>query len=179
MSAPAIQGFHTDIVSGSTLTPNSSITAQWTITGINTGFDTCYLAVRPLNDLRSDTAFVAQADPHPQCGSGSAIIVIPEQSLNSTFPFNNLMVIVRLNTPYHIYADSTLFKINETYTAPWDRSEQLAKEANGIAGSSLQVAKGVAEDSHRNYQVGLAGLVIAALSFVLACVALCYEWYNA
>jgi hypothetical protein len=78
MSLVAIARFHLDIASGATLTPDNSSTAQWTITGVNTGFDSCYLIVRPLKDLHSDTVFVAQAEPHPQYGESSAIVVIPE-----------------------------------------------------------------------------------------------------
>ena len=99
-------------VCGSTLTPGKVIFLTWTFTG-SPGYESCYAAVRPISDLHSDEAIVAQVDdPHPQCGGSSTNIKIPQQPINSSFPFDRSEFIVRVNTndTNGIYADSCTFR---------------------------------------------------------------------
>jgi hypothetical protein len=59
------------------------------VSGGNPAYDTCFVSVRPISNLRDDDAYVAQVYPHPQCGGFSTDIIIPQNPINDSFPFNN------------------------------------------------------------------------------------------
>ena len=96
---------------GQTLVPGDFIFVQWSLNG-DPEQDTCCVAVRPVNDLFDDTAYVAESPTHPQCAGASANIVIPQQPHNTSFPFNGSEFVVRINTDTGngIHSDSYIFK---------------------------------------------------------------------
>lgn len=110
-------------VCGSTLTPDKDIFLTWTFTG-TPGYEECYAAVRPIADLRSNGAIVAEVDkPHPQCGGSSTNIKIPRQPINPSYPFDGSQFIVRVNTNWTngIYADSCTFRYVVYFTSLYKR----------------------------------------------------------
>ena len=97
---------------GSTKLPGDSIFVSWSIIDGAPGYNSCYVAVRPIADLKNDGAIVADVKPYPQCGGSSTNVVIPELPINPSFPFNGSLFTVRVNTMHGngIYADSCTFK---------------------------------------------------------------------
>ena len=94
---------------GSVLVPGDILYVNWDIYG-DASYDTCYLGIRPISDLMTNDAVVAEAAPHTQCFGTSANIVIPKVPKNAAFPFNGSHFVARINTPDKLHADSCAFK---------------------------------------------------------------------
>ncbi|KAK0886534.1 hypothetical protein LTR02_018049 [Friedmanniomyces endolithicus] len=124
---------------GSVLVPGDILYVNWDIYG-DASYDTCYLGIRPISDLMTDDAVVAEAAPHPQCFGTSANIVIPKVPKNAAFPFNGSHFVARINTPDKLHADSCTFKIRTAYQEPFSRADKMSLAGVIIAGISVLAA---------------------------------------
>ncbi|TKA70899.1 hypothetical protein B0A49_05032 [Cryomyces minteri] len=165
-----IQGFHIDTTPGKILVPNDTITVYWG-TNNSPGYDSCSVTIRPLANLRDDKAYVASVNPHPQCAAGSTSIIIPAIPVNSSFPFDNSTFIVRINTPYGLYSDSAVFRINQTYTEPWSRTDTLAQRA-------IDVSQNSATSARSGIIIGVVGLVVAVVVPLVTAFVTCWMTSN-